>query len=83
MNLDDDFFEYSEDANDEDFQDVDFTADDFIIPEEDSKTPDPNRRKTIRIVILVIAVLLICCVVFLVAGWFLGDYVLEFFGLLE
>ena len=80
MNLDDDFFEYSDEAAEEDFVSQDFTADDFIFPEEDSKTPDPNRKKNIRTAVIVIAVLMVCCVGFLVTGWFVGDYVVEFLG---
>ena len=80
MNLDDDFFEYTEEAGDEDFQDVDFTAEDFIFPDEEKEPPDPNRRRKILIAAGVAAVVLVCCVGFLFVGWHIGDYVVEFLG---
>ena len=36
-----------------------------------------GNRKTWLIVVIVIAVLLLCCCAVLVAGWFLGDPILE------
>lgn len=38
--------------------------------------PEDGRRKTI--VIAAAALVIVCCCVFLVAGWFLGDYVVQY-----
>lgn len=38
--------------------------------------PEDGRRKTI--VIAAAALLIVCCCTFLVASWFLGDYVMEY-----
>jgi hypothetical protein len=40
-------------------------------------TPPKKKRSPWVIVLIVLAVLLLCCCVFLVAGWFLGDPLLE------
>lgn len=80
MNLDDDFFEYSDETAEEDFVSQDFTADDFIFPEGEPKETDPNRRRNIFITAGVSLVVLFCCCITLWVAWNTGDYVVEFLG---
>jgi hypothetical protein len=49
-------------------------------PTESYERADDNRRRWM--IIGVIAFLVIGCCLFLVAAWFLGDYVIEWLGLL-
>jgi hypothetical protein len=39
---------------------------------------DSKKPKTWVIILIIVAVLLLCCCAVLVAGWFLGDPILEF-----
>jgi hypothetical protein len=39
---------------------------------------DSTRNRTWVIVLVIVAVLLLCCCLILIAGWFLGDPILEF-----
>jgi len=43
------------------------------------ENPEPEKKNnTVKIIIIVAAVLLVCCCLTLVAGWFLGDPILDF-----
>jgi len=37
----------------------------------------PKKNNTLKIVLIVLVVLVLCCCLTLVAGWFLGDPILE------
>ena len=41
-------------------------------------TAGSSKNRTWVIVLVIAAVLLLCCCIILVAGWFLGDPILEF-----
>mgnify|MGYP006305482343 CR=1 FL=1 len=41
-------------------------------------TAGSSKNRTWVIVLVIVAVLLLCCCIILVAGWFLGDPILEF-----
>ena len=45
-----------------------------------SPSEPPNRNNTLKIVLIVVVVLVLCCCLTLVAGWFLGDPIVEFLG---
>jgi len=43
------------------------------------ENPEPEKKNnTVKIIIIIVAVLVVCCCLTLVAGWFLGDPILEF-----
>jgi hypothetical protein len=52
-------------------------SDEIVIPVEEQK----RDNSTLIIIILAIVIIFFCCccLVFLLAGWFVGDYVIDWF----
>ena len=59
------------------------TQDSFYDSQSAYGTPvePPKKNNTLKIVLIVLVVLVLCCCLTLVAGWFLGDPILEFLSI--